>query len=651
MSKFILIYAACASVNQEGKGPSGDFMIGINLLRNILLTGIDPRLLSIVLVSTEGGAKKLAKLFPAESSAIEARPESGRHPVNIDGYETCAYSIKKAKETISFLNVVMFLSAGSCHPCPQEDLRALINTKTKVILSEGVSSAHPFNRLRENYPELKSGSCFSNPSNISFERLGFDASSFGLPVHPTDPSMSEVLQERYLANRNPAPKKFAFGYYNQCGTNHATLISNFLILSSSAPYLNRTFIFVGARPDFVVQGAGLYLLQMLQASDLLSRTEIGTSLYLRKYKEGKETEAICLKITYEKTVATIHSPTLLDKSLSTIVIDHYDSMKNDQIQGLMFQTNGPVLCTGAMSMFEASWQNGLFFYQYLKSNNSLIAAYHEELAKELALSFTYDICERILGIARLLHLRSNNPEFMKLWGQFAIKSAELQILTEMNSTLVRKSMALHATKISALLRDLDLSDTGVALPPTKRSAYSAPHNAYAFPQLSLLFGDRVTTTASAEKTGALVFQIAMPSHAVSLSSVSTPEASFQRSILSLAKKESSAFSPFIESVERGLYSQALRRLCTSTSKLAYPIAVKLFEACSTGLITLDINEKAGPAELTALHHAARKNNHKLFSLLVENGADKEAKDKEGRTPESYKVCDSREAQAGAGSSL
>jgi hypothetical protein len=600
VSKSILIWVACHAVDSEGVGPNGDFMVGVNLLRNLLLGGINPRLLSIMFVSTEGGARKLAKLFPVEVAPVGLGSESGKYPLKIDDYETSAYSIKKAKETVNAVSVVMFLSASSCHFISEENLCALINQKTKVMLSGGLQGEGMPLRMGSWYPNLIK-LAYKFPSFSIDERLGFDASSFGLPVTPCDRLLPPVFQERYLATA----KRFAFGYYSN--ENAIVVVSNFLSFSSSAPYLNRTFIFVGSGYHSVVGAAADYLIGMLETSDYFARTELGTSLYLTNYKKDGEIQECCLRIQDEKRVLRILSPTLLDKALSSIHIDHYESMKNTHIQGLMSQSHGPVLCTGTMSMLEACWHKGFFFYQYLDCNIELIKAYHKSLEKELSVSLPHEASQHILQIAKLLTLATHNPSFLMLWNQLSIHSAELEILTEANLNLVRKGRDIHTHKIATLLRDLALSDEGA--PSTSMASQIAP--AFRPPSTLLFLGPSQVMTFSLETL-------------------------FRREIVLMAQKQSAEFSPFIESVKGGLYSQALRRLCTSTCTLAYEIAVKLLDAFARGVIKLNINEKAGASEMTALHHAIRKNNDKLAELLVAHGADREIKDKEGRTPDSYK---------------
>lgn len=88
----------------------------------------------------------------------------------------------------------------------------------------------------------------------------------------------------------------------------------------------------------------------------------------------------------------------------------------------------------------------------------------------------------------------------------------------------------------------------------------------------------------------------------------------------IQEKNKAEFKPFLDAIQEKNYAKALRRICTSTSSLAFDVTKEFLIACKELKISFDINETAGTENLSALHHAARKNNRQLCDLLISYGA-------------------------------
>jgi hypothetical protein len=98
----------------------------------------------------------------------------------------------------------------------------------------------------------------------------------------------------------------------------------------------------------------------------------------------------------------------------------------------------------------------------------------------------------------------------------------------------------------------------------------------------------------------------------------------------VSQEDKKDFAPFLQSIQKQAYSQALRRLCASTcdaSKVC-ACAIALFDSPLAALVK--VNEAAGEKGYAAAHHAARKGNKLLYDLLLSKGADPHAKDNAGK---------------------
>jgi hypothetical protein len=93
------------------------------------------------------------------------------------------------------------------------------------------------------------------------------------------------------------------------------------------------------------------------------------------------------------------------------------------------------------------------------------------------------------------------------------------------------------------------------------------------------------------------------------------------------------YTPFIAAFTQYQYSKALRCACTGVDEVSYKLIETLLKYKDA--IGLKINEAAGPEQLTALHHATRKGNHRVYDLLIQHGADTSQHDKSGKTAQEY----------------
>ena len=99
--------------------------------------------------------------------------------------------------------------------------------------------------------------------------------------------------------------------------------------------------------------------------------------------------------------------------------------------------------------------------------------------------------------------------------------------------------------------------------------------------------------------------------------------------------QESEFKPVMDALNDNQYSRALRRICTSTSPLAYKVANELLKRKE--ILGLNLNDvaKTDKDQNSALHWTAIKNNKKLFDLLVGHQADETLKNAHGKVPADY----------------
>jgi ankyrin repeat protein len=92
--------------------------------------------------------------------------------------------------------------------------------------------------------------------------------------------------------------------------------------------------------------------------------------------------------------------------------------------------------------------------------------------------------------------------------------------------------------------------------------------------------------------------------------------------------------PFLDAINERQYTKALRRACTSTDEQT---ALKLIKVLMSykGRLSFNVNEQAGPEQLTALHYAAKSANSEIFDFLIRQDADQTIVDKAGMKARDY----------------
>jgi hypothetical protein len=92
--------------------------------------------------------------------------------------------------------------------------------------------------------------------------------------------------------------------------------------------------------------------------------------------------------------------------------------------------------------------------------------------------------------------------------------------------------------------------------------------------------------------------------------------------------------PFFDAINERQYTKALRRACTSKDEQT---ALKLIKVLMSykGRLNINVNEQAGPEQLTALHHAAKSTNTEIYHFIVRQDADQTIADKAGMKASAY----------------
>src|SRR3990167_5931449 len=106
-----------------------------------------------------------------------------------------------------------------------------------------------------------------------------------------------------------------------------------------------------------------------------------------------------------------------------------------------------------------------------------------------------------------------------------------------------------------------------------------------------------------------------------------------KEISSVINLNEEKYHNFLVSIEARNYSQALRRLCTTTSKETIQVVKLLLKAKND--ILLNIDEQAGKEKFSALHYAAKKGNEQVYNLLKKDNADENLEDSYGKTAADY----------------
>lgn len=102
----------------------------------------------------------------------------------------------------------------------------------------------------------------------------------------------------------------------------------------------------------------------------------------------------------------------------------------------------------------------------------------------------------------------------------------------------------------------------------------------------------------------------------------------------IPKEFTKHFLNFTTAIKDKKYSSALRTACTGTNPNALELTLQLIETLMRykDILDININEQAGDQKYSALHHAARKGNKKIYDYLISQGADEKLVDKDEKTP-------------------
>ena len=88
-----------------------------------------------------------------------------------------------------------------------------------------------------------------------------------------------------------------------------------------------------------------------------------------------------------------------------------------------------------------------------------------------------------------------------------------------------------------------------------------------------------------------------------------------------------------ESINKGFYAQAIRRICTGDNHNSHRMLAILLEFKKE--LKINIDEQAGDKQQTALHITALRNNHIAYELLLSANADPSIRNTEGKIAGDY----------------